>query len=601
MVMSTMPIRQDWIINPRYDMLFFIGTPVLCLGTLLLASNYFDSAAIAWFVLAFFAVGHHLPGFMRAYGERELFSHYKPQFLVAPVVIAAFVGWSVFNGHLGFFIFLALWDMWHFFMQHYGLMRIYEVKKRKPFNLSSRLDWLLVGLWFGYIVGASPHYLVNFLERCQRYGFGLYTWIEPEYVFRLREWMLYAATVLSAVYVLNLLREKSQGVAVVWPKLLLSATTFLTVYYAYIILEDIILGYAIVAMAHDIQYYAIVWIYNNGVLKRSKELGTTFFTFLFKDGRGRIILIYSLLILAYGSIEAIGRATGSYAIYDFVKVIICTSAFMHYYYDGFIWKVRKKEFRQNLEAEESDFGNDTPKEGLRWWNLLGGRLGKRWTGTPYFLGFGGKRADRFTGYAVEVGRQFLYFGVPILFLAWTDITYSLSEVEAKEYLARLTPTVAKVYDDLGKVYTSQGDFDRAAAAHRKAIQLDPGFARAYTHLGIASSLKGAFDEALSYHQKAIEVDPGLPQAHYNLGVDYLHLGLPHKAIAAFERAIALDADYSRAYEALGRIYLEQGEKGGAEKYLEQAKRSSKAARRSALGRNALPWTTGTTLETHVGE
>ena len=72
----------------------------------------------------FFAVGHHLPGFMRVYGERELFDRHKAQFLIAPVVIAALVGWSVYNGHLGFFILLALWDMWHFFMQHYGLMRI---------------------------------------------------------------------------------------------------------------------------------------------------------------------------------------------------------------------------------------------------------------------------------------------------------------------------------------------------------------------------------------------------------------------------------------------------------------------------------------------
>jgi len=117
---------------------------------------------------------------MRVYGERELFDRHKAQFLIAPVVIAALVGWSVYNGHLGFFILLALWDMWHFLMQHYGLMRIYEVKQRKPFNLSSRLDWLLLAVWYGYIIIASPHYLINFLERCHRYGFGFYTWIRLE-------------------------------------------------------------------------------------------------------------------------------------------------------------------------------------------------------------------------------------------------------------------------------------------------------------------------------------------------------------------------------------------------------------------------------------
>ncbi len=171
---------QRWIINLPCDMLFFIGIPLLSLAALLAAANYYASVDIAWFVLAFFAVGNHLPGFMRVYGERELFDRHKAQFLIAPVVIAALVGWSVYNGHLGFFILLALWHMWHFLMQHYGLMRIYEVKQRKPFNLSSRLDWLLLAVWYGYIIIASPHYLINFLERCHRYGFGFYTWIRLE-------------------------------------------------------------------------------------------------------------------------------------------------------------------------------------------------------------------------------------------------------------------------------------------------------------------------------------------------------------------------------------------------------------------------------------
>ena len=75
--MSDAPTAQGWIINRGYDVLFFIGTPLLSLAALLAASQYFNSADIAWFVLAFFAVGHHLPGFMRAYGEKELFDRHK--------------------------------------------------------------------------------------------------------------------------------------------------------------------------------------------------------------------------------------------------------------------------------------------------------------------------------------------------------------------------------------------------------------------------------------------------------------------------------------------------------------------------------------------
>ena len=102
--MSSSNAPQGWIISRASDSLFFIGMPLLSLAALQFASNYFSSFDIALFVLAFFAVGHHLPGVMRAYGEKELFDRYKARFIISPIVIIACVGWSVFNGQLGFFI-----------------------------------------------------------------------------------------------------------------------------------------------------------------------------------------------------------------------------------------------------------------------------------------------------------------------------------------------------------------------------------------------------------------------------------------------------------------------------------------------------------------
>ncbi len=572
---------NSWIISRHWDVLFFIGTPVLSLAALLFAANYFSSADIALFVLAFFAVGHHLPGLMRAYGERELFAQYKARFIVAPIVIALFVGWSVFNGHLGFFIFLALWDMWHFFMQHFGFMRIYEAKWRKPSKLSARLDWWLTAIWFSYIVVASPHYLINFLERCHRYGFGFYTWIDPEYIFALREWVFYLALALSAFYVFNLLRERRLGTSIVLPKLAISLTTFGTVYYAYIVLEDVILGYAITALAHDIQYFAIVWIYNHGVLKRAGDSGRSFFKFLFKDGRLRIVLFYLFLILAYGGIEALARATHNYLIYDIVKVLIATSAFMHYYYDGFIWKVRKREIRRNLLSEEEVASQeDMPSQ--------------RWDPWQWWQNICEKRAG--ISYAFETGKQIIYFGLPIVFLAWTDTTYSLSDVEAKEYLVRLTPGVAKTHDDLGVAYSRQGLFDRAIEAHQKAIATDPTFVHAYTHLGIAHSLKGDPKAAIALHQKAIELDPRLAQAHYNLGVEYVQMGRMGEAIGAFERAVELNSQYGRAFLALAQVYKRQGDNDQAIKNLARARDLKEASERKNMSRSAMPWATGTPLK-----
>ena len=570
---SSVSAPQGWIINRFSDWLFFIGTPLLSLVALQFAANYFSSFDIALFVLAFFAVGHHLPGLMRAYGERELFVRYKARFIVSPLIIISCVAWSVFNGHLGFFIMLALWDMWHFFMQHYGFMRIYEVKRHRPSALSGRLDWLLTVVWFTYIVVASPHYLVNFMERCHRYGFGLYTWFNPELVPLLRQFMLALALGVSVVYLVHLIRSRAQGQPIVWPKLAISATTFLTVYYAYIVLDDVILGYAMTALAHDIQYFAIVWIYNHGVLKRSKRLGASFFRYLFADGRFRIILIYLALILTYGGVEAMARATENYLIYDLVKILIATTAFMHYYYDGFMWKVRKREIRQNFVA--GDAGTDDAGPGL--FDRMR-EMGNRWPGFSYFF---------------ETGKQMVYFGLPILFFAWTDSTYSMSALEAKEYLARLTPEVAKVHDDLGVAYTREGKYYEAIAAHKRAIDIDGAYAPAYTHMGIAYSVAGDRDRAIKYHKQAVALDASLATAQYNLGVEYIQMGRMAKAIAAFEHAVALDVGYTRAYLALGKAYERQGKPEETEKYLAKARDLRQVALRKELSRSAMPWATGT--------
>ena len=126
-----------------------------------------------------------------------------------------------------------------------------------------------------------------------------------------------------------------------------------------------------------------MWIYNNGVLKRSKTAGKSFFRFLFQDGRLRIIGFYFFLIMAYGGIEATARATENYLVYDIVKVLIATSAFLHYYYDGFIWKLRKPEIRRNL-VEQDEKTKATPSISSRFSGWLDRIYRRNWAISCFF-------------------------------------------------------------------------------------------------------------------------------------------------------------------------------------------------------------------------
>ena len=168
------------------------------------------------------------------------------------------------------------------------------------------------------------------------------------------------------------------------------------------------LGFATVGMVHVSQYLAIVWKYNRGLVKRSGGR-EGMFTKLFIRGGLAIGSGYVLLCLAYGFLLTdrvhpfllTGRpiSEAPLLIQGIIGVLLAglfTSTIMHYYFDGFIWKFRHKENRQNMEL--ADAGETAQAETASWWDS--GKL------------------TMFTIFSW----QLVYFGVPMLFLA---VTYSL--------------------------------------------------------------------------------------------------------------------------------------------------------------------------------
>ncbi|HEU5136587.1 MAG TPA: hypothetical protein VFU13_15670 [Steroidobacteraceae bacterium] len=113
---------QNWILGPLQDSLFIVGAPLLALGLALLSFSWLGAAAATGAILVthvVFTVAHHLPTFIRVYGDVELFRRYRWSFLLAPVVPFAFalgtLAWINARGlpletFLYLYIMLALWD-----------------------------------------------------------------------------------------------------------------------------------------------------------------------------------------------------------------------------------------------------------------------------------------------------------------------------------------------------------------------------------------------------------------------------------------------------------------------------------------------------------
>jgi hypothetical protein len=168
-------------------------------------------------------------------------------------------------------------------------------------------------------------------------------------------------------------------------------------------------------MVHVTQYLAIVWKYNRSLAsrddgERARE-GLFRFRTLFRHGGLLLSCVYVATCLLYGAIisgfflsqennplwwrSELSSVTSSDAFRwgsGLLISMLFTSNFLHYYYDGFIWKVRHRENRENLAMVG---GNSTNASSATksWWD-----------------------SARQSQVGATLFRQTLYFVPPILFL-----------------------------------------------------------------------------------------------------------------------------------------------------------------------------------------
>ena len=95
-------------------------------------------------------MGHHLPGMIRAYGDRALFDRFRTRFVVAPLALLAVCVWSSLYNIQAIQLVALTWGIWHGLMQTYGFCRIYDAKASAKAAARARADFALcLSLVFG--------------------------------------------------------------------------------------------------------------------------------------------------------------------------------------------------------------------------------------------------------------------------------------------------------------------------------------------------------------------------------------------------------------------------------------------------------------------
>ena len=92
-----LPHRNLWIVSPAADSLLVIGAPLLIAPLVYLAAQASSPVAIASFVFGVLSTAHHLPGFLRAYGDADLFARYRVRLLLMPPLTFLVIFWFTWN------------------------------------------------------------------------------------------------------------------------------------------------------------------------------------------------------------------------------------------------------------------------------------------------------------------------------------------------------------------------------------------------------------------------------------------------------------------------------------------------------------------------
>ena len=120
--------RQNWVLDPLQDSLFIIAAPLVILSMAIAAFLLLGAAVATTLILTthiVMTVAHHLPTFIRLYGDVALFARHRWTFLIAPLLpltIALLVGgWLIAHdlpveNLLYLFLLAVIWDPYHFLM-----------------------------------------------------------------------------------------------------------------------------------------------------------------------------------------------------------------------------------------------------------------------------------------------------------------------------------------------------------------------------------------------------------------------------------------------------------------------------------------------------
>lgn len=132
-------------------------------------------------------------------------------------------------------------------------------------------------------------------------------------------------------------------------------------------------------------------------------------------------------------------------------------------------------------------------------------------------------------------------------------------VKAFEQAVKLEPVNPFLHTELGKLYLTAGDTEKAKAEFSKAKILKSDYPEPVLRLSLIFEQEQNIDEAIRQTEGLNNVYPYNPEILFQLGRLYFNAKRTDDAITQFAKAVQLSPTYSNAIYALGVAYQQKGE------------------------------------------
>lgn len=333
--MTTLAVPEKfWIKSPVSDSIFFSFGWIVVLLSLVIFKSHMGFIIVI--VLLFNYVHRHYTMAL-VYGQREEFERRKMFYIYLPLIAAGVTALSLYMNIFYLLLTLSvLWTMYHSVAQKYGFTRIYS---RKAAYGEGWIDKGIIFSWFFYLFFAMLVYQRHILAKYRAGKVIVYN-VNP--YMDIITWLSYILLAVSIVFTLIYVYGEFKNRAFISiPK---NVFVFSTLLLYSVFFYDLVVGYVVFGFSHAIEYIAFVNIFVGAKYRKRPESNS-----LFSRVSRKQWLYSGLFSVVIVVLSLVGMKIDQNAF----LIYIVGSSFLHFIYDGLIWKVRQPEVGKPLDIKYS--------------------------------------------------------------------------------------------------------------------------------------------------------------------------------------------------------------------------------------------------------